>query len=348
MNYIEFNGNKIPVSDLSTYKPQTQNEDYIVSFVSGWINQKLEFQFHTSGSTGEPKPILLKRRQLQSSAEATIKSLNLISHSTCLLCINPKFIGGSMMLVRALLNNMNIIFKEPSSNPLVDINESIEFAAFVPLQVSHLIENEFDKFNSIKKIIIGGGAINPQLESKLTSCTNSIYSTYGMTETSSHIALKKLKSDNSYFEVLPNISISLDNRGCLVINGEVTDNQDIVTNDLVDIIEQDKFVWLGRIDNIINSGGIKINAEKLEAKIFSLFNTESINRGFFITGVENEKFGQMICLVIEGSEEIQNIESLLRSQLDKYEVPKEIIYRNEFVLTPTGKINKEATLKKHG
>lgn len=346
MNFIDFNGHKVSIKNLSAYKPKTENEEYIKSFISNWLSLKEKFLFHTSGSTGKPKPIYLTKQQLEYSAQSTINRLNLKPHSNCLLCINPKFIGGSMMLVRALLNQMNIIYEEPSSTPLKKTDQKIHFAAFIPLQVSEILTYNNGLFQNIDKIIIGGGHVSNTLAERLSECKNEVYSTYGMTETASHIALKQLSNNaqQNYFTTLPDVNISVDDRNCLIINGPMTNKKDIITNDLVELLNSNKFRWIGRVDNVINSGGIKINAEELEEKICHIFTNHDINHEFFIYGKEDAKFGESITLVIKGKEESINLKYLLSDKLDKYEIPKSITFLKSFKYTHTGKINKKESL----
>jgi O-succinylbenzoic acid--CoA ligase len=331
-------------SELSDFEKST------LKFCHDWLNGQQEFHIHTSGSTGAPKSIALLRTQMEASAKQTIDSLNLKAGETALVCLDTKYIGGQMMLVRSLIAGMNIIAIEPSSNPFENLmDQSIDFVALVPYQIENIIDHVPEQLNRVHCAIIGGAAISHSLNEKIKKCNGHIYATYGMTETISHIALQRLNGDNvqDYFEALPSVQLRLDNRGCLRIKTNYLQGE-ITTNDLVELAGVRKFRWLGRVDNIINSGGIKIIPEKIEKVFEKIFDSFKIKNRFFVTGLPDKKLGSKVTIVIEGvafDEEFQKQVLLeVKQILTKYELPKEFIFVTHFTETVTGKINRMATI----
>jgi O-succinylbenzoic acid--CoA ligase len=320
------------------------------SLIKSWLSGTQTFTLKTSGSTGIPKEITLSRTQLIHSAKRTIKALSLSADDTALVCLDTKYIAGKMMLVRALEANMKIVAVAPAANPIRDLYMQPDFAAFVPLQLDEIFKHEgsADRLNQFKSIILGGASVNTSLLEKIKKLSCPVYATYGMTETVSHIALQKLNGPDpqDYFETLPGIEIKTDERDCLVI--VLPDfPEPVITNDLVMIINNSGFKILGRYDNIINSGGIKLMPETIEKKIESLLT----NRNFFVAGIGDDRLGQKLVLVIEGKLQ-QELPAALKLALAIYEIPKEIFYLDEFVRTETQKINRlqtiEKALKSHG
>jgi len=325
-------------------------EKSTLKFCHAWLTGQQEFTLQTSGSTGTPKPIVLRRTQMEASGRQTIEALDLKAHETALVCLDTKYIAGQMMLVRSLTAGMNIIAVEPSSNPLEKTEgDKIDFIALVPYQLENIIEQSQDKLNKVRCAIIGGAAISNSLSEKIRKSGCALFATYGMTETISHIALQRLNGKNPQdsFESFPMINLRLDNRGCLCIKTNYLE-EEIITNDLVELVGERKFKWLGRIDNVINSGGIKVIPEKVESVLEKIFDQFQIRNRFFITGLNNEKLGNQVTLVIEGfafKDEIQNgVLTKARQALPKYELPKNFIFIQHFKETATGKINRSATI----
>jgi o-succinylbenzoate---CoA ligase len=315
-------------------------ESETFSFIQKWLRGENLFILNTSGSTGTPKEIKITRLQLQQSAKRTITALELSDQDTVFVCLDTKYIAGKMMLVRALEGNMKIVAVDPSSNPLSKCNRlNIDFAAFVPLQLSEMVKYEdcIHQLNKMKAIIVGGAAIPPSLLKEIKKLTCRAYATYGMTETVSHIALQLLNSTSTqdHFLVLPGIKIEKDDRECLTIQIPEFPEK-IITNDIVELIKTDQFKWLGRFDNVINSGGFKIFPEKVEREI----EKELPGNAFFITGIPHEQLGEKLILVVEGSPSEINLSKLT---LHPYEVPKDIIWVSQFIRTETGKINRTKT-----
>lgn len=336
------------IGNLAPAHSEFESETF--SFIKNWLTGAETFKLTTSGSTGSPKEIILTRHQLQQSANRTREAIGLTPQDTALVCLDTKYIAGKMMLVRALEGNMKIIAIEPSSNPLGKIGSEIRltFGAFVPLQLHEILNHPGSArlLNQFKVIIVGGASINAQLESEVKKLSCAVYATYGMTETVSHIALQKLNGNNAddHFSTLPGIKISKDERGCLVIDLPEF-SEKIVTNDLVEIINPTTFRWLGRYDNVINSGGFKITPERIEKLIETIFQGLTLKRSYFIGAMPDKQFGQKLFLAIEGfpvSVE-KRIMAGLKQHLHPYEVPKKVFYIRKFIRTETGKINRIKT-----
>ena len=319
-------------------------EEETFSFIKEWLPGKRSFTLHTSGSTGTPKEITLTREQFSTSANRTIIKLKLSEKNVALICLDTKYIAGKMMLVRALEANMRIVAAEPSSNPLKNISAQPDFGAFVPLQLDEIFKDEdsIKKLNQFQSIIVGGTSVSTSLLEKIKTLSCAVYATYGMTETVSHIALQKLTGIDAqdYFETLPDVKIKTDERDCLVIELPGF-SEPIITNDIVKIIDHSGFKILGRYDNIINSGGVKLMPEIIEKKIEPLLK----NQSFFVTGVSDERLGQKLVLIVEGNDRT-GLMHTLKLALSAYEIPKEIFYLDQFVRTETQKINRLKTVEK--
>lgn len=327
-------------------------EKATLDFIHRWLNNQQTFILQTSGSTGIPKKIEVQRAQLVSSATATLKALGLQASDHALICLSTQYIAGIMMLVRCLEGNLKITAVEPARNPLAAIpsQEQFDFAALVPYQAETICtEMQANALKRIKKIIIGGAPVSAKLMETMREAESSIYQTYGMTETLSHIALQKISTADRdlSFKALPGVKLSLDKRNCLVIETNYLPEA-IVTNDIVEMLDVNSFLWLGRADNVINSGGIKLYPEKIEKTVAPVFTSIAMNKLFFISGLPDAKLGTQVGLIIESKDKIDEAALLqeLRKQLPKHEVPKMIKYVAAFEMTPTGKINRNATLQK--
>ncbi len=323
-------------------------EQHTLQFCQDWLLGKEQFLLHTSGSTGDPKPILLTRVQMEASAKATIKTLGLKAGDIGLVCLNTSYIAGIMMLVRGMVAEMDLLIVAPVASPLKELKQDlkIDFTALVPLQIQTTLEEnnpgELLLLQSMKAILIGGAAVSIILEEKLQSIKTPIYNSYGMTETVSHIALKRLNGleKQDYYQLLDGNLIDTDDRGCLRILSQVTNNQWIQTNDRVELIDENKFRWLGRVDSIINSGGIKIQPELIESTIEKILFENNI-RFFFIAPLPHPLLGEAVTLFIEGKEVLNiNLTDQLKSVLPRFELPKTIIYVDSFPRITTGKIDK--------
>ncbi|MCB6972860.1 MULTISPECIES: AMP-binding protein [Butyricimonas] len=313
----------------------------VVTFLQEWYDDKDHVTGHTSGSTGTPKTIRLSKQDMLASAKITNAYFDIHSESRLLLCLSPSYIAGKMMIVRSILAGADLIVVPPSSSPLKNLEQDIDFAAMVPMQVETCLATPetAEKFSRIKQVIIGGAALSPVLEERLQQVPTRCYSTYGMTETVSHVALRDIngvKKSPDYF-ALGNVHFETDERQCLIIHAPHLHQQTFTTNDIVNLVDTTRFEWLGRHDNVINSGGIKLFPEKIEAKIALL-----MKQRFFIMPEEDTRLGQRTVLVIEdipwdkaGKKRLQE---QLKQLLHPYEVPKKIYFREHFTETYSGKV----------
>jgi o-succinylbenzoate---CoA ligase len=327
---------------------QHEHERNALAFARQWLSGQQEFQVHTSGSTGAPKGILLHRKHMQASARLSLQALGISAGDTALLCINPAYIGGKMMLVRAMEANLPLYVVAPVANPLLEVLQrgiQPQFAALVPLQLQAIISHaeSLPLLNGMKAVIIGGAPVSEELEAQLQEIKVPLYSTYGMTETVSHIALRRLNGPErqAYFQSLPEMDLAQDERGCLRIGGPVAP-EPVQTNDVVELLAGGRFRWLGRADNVINSGGIKVQAERVEAEAARCLSGLGQGHRVLAGGRPDAKLGQKVALLLEGNalnreEEISLLECLAE-KLPPYWVPKQILYVSDFVESANGKI----------
>lgn len=315
----------------------------IYSFILDWISDKEKLIIKTSGSTGEPKNIEIEKYKMIKSAELTANFFQFKKGDKSLLCLPSDYIAGKMMIVRAFVLGLNLEIVEPDSSPLQGINSEFDFAAMTPMQI-YQVFSESDgiaKLNRIKNLIIGGGDIDNQLLEKIKTLSNNIYHTYGMTETLTHIALKKLNGNDKdqYFKAFAGIRFRKDERSCLVIKAPHLSNEDIITNDIVNLISDKEFEFKGRFDHIINSGGIKLFPEEIERKL-----KPYIEQPFYIFGLPDEKLGETVTMVIEGIESDNIMNLLAKAPLTKFEKPKKIFFREKLQRTGNGKIKRDTDI----
>ena len=308
-------------------------EQHIGTFLLDWFDEKSYIELTTSGTTGDPKVIRIEKQAMLDSALATGDYLGLQPGDTMLHCLPTNFVAGKMMWVRSFILGLEMKFVEPNSNPLEKMDECFDFCAMVPLQA----KNSLDKLKQkkIKKLIIGGVRVHRALEKELVKLPMEIYETYGMTETITHIAAKRIGEEA--FTVLPNVTVSSDERYCLVIKAKNISKDPIITNDIVKLISDKQFIWEGRIDNVINSGGVKLMPEQIEDKL-----STRIPRRYFIFGQQDENLGQKVVLYVEG--EPMTIEDTVFDVLNKFEIPKEILFIPKFKETATGKIMRNESI----
>lgn len=342
MNYnnihpdFRLNGNFYDKDDLQILANELLNseEEYNQDFgnlILQWFDDNDYILLTTSGTTGAPKQIELKKQAVLNSAKATGTHFKLKSSNTALLCLPTKYIAGKLMFIRALVLGLNLDVISPNSFPMENIFKPYDFVAMVPLQVM----NSIDKLYLIKKLIVGGAKLDQNVKNQIGDSMCEVYETYGMTETITHIAAKKITED--FFTALPHATISVDTRGCLVIDAPSVNPDKLVTNDLIELKANNQFKWLGRADNVINSGGIKLFPEQIEEKLNPYFE----NR-FFVIGKEDMVLGNKLVLVIES--EPFEIDSKIFEVLSIYEKPKEIQFVTKFKETPTGKILRKDNL----
>lgn len=329
------------VKELIDFSKSVSDEVHL--FVIDWFNDKSFVEVKTSGSTGVPKVIQLQKEHMVNSAIATGSFFNLPEKTSALLCMSVNYIAGKMMLVRALTLGWYIDVVDAVSNPLMKLDKTYDFSAMVPLQLN----NSLNDIHKIKKLIVGGGVVSNELLEKIQDVETDIFATYGMTETITHIAVKKLNHchselvEESYYNCLPSVKISKDKRGCLVINATKVSDEEVVANDLVEITSENSFKWLGRFDTIINSGGIKLIPEQIEEKL-----SKVIEGRFFVAGIKDALLGEKLVLIIEGVKNnviLNKVKNL--NSLSKFERPKEIHFLDQFIETPTQKINRLKTIR---
>lgn len=300
-------------------------EEDLGNLILQWFDENDYVLLTTSGTTGEPKEIKLNKEHMIASAKATAEFFQVFEKTTALLCLPTRYIAGKMMFIRAMVLGWELDFVEPTSTPLSSITKEYDFCAMVPMQV----ENSLEHLHKIDKIIVGGAKISGQLLGELRGIATTIYETYGMTETITHIAVKKLGEEA--FTVLPHVHITTDARGCLLITAPQVTEMPVQTNDIIDKQGEQHFVWKGRIDNVVNSGGIKLFPEQIEEKL-----AHYIPYRFFVIGKADEHLGEKVVLVIESAP--YTLKEEVFEALTKYEKPKEIQFVPEFEETPTGKI----------
>lgn len=324
---IIINGKSLYLSDIISNKISINAKLNI--FLNQFYSENPFFELSTSGSTGTPKKILLEKKHMIASARKTLKFLKVQPKAKVLQCLPMDKIGGIMVLVRWLEGDLDLYLSDPKSNPLKEWNVVFDLCSMIPYQVS----KSLDQLEKVKQLIIGGGAINPELEKDLINLTTEVYHSYGMTETISHIALKQIGESNT-FKTMKGVQLELDSNSCLQINAPDIGVYHLLTKDIVDLKSDSEFIWRGRLDNVVNSGGLKFYPEEIEKKIGEL---ETI---YFLAGIGDKELGEKLILVTEG----QELLDLDFSFLPKYERPKEQILISEFLRTETGKIKRKQTL----
>lgn len=319
----------------------TPYEQELFSFLREWYCDAPVVKVHTSGSTGTRKEIIVDKIRMMQSARLTCEFLGLTKGDSALLCMPLDYIGGKMVVVRALVAGLNLHVVTPCANPLEHLSTPMTFAAMVPMQVFNSLSHEATKkrLMEIKSLIIGGAAIDHEMAQALKNFPNKVYSTYGMTETLSHIALCKLNGQGDHDRYYPFDSVKLslaEPDGTLVIDAPLVAQEPVFTNDVAKIFEDGSFKILGRKDNMINSGGVKIQAEEVEALLETV-----INGKFAITSVPDRQYGEIVVLVTE--QEVDQVQ--INKILPRYLKPKKILKIDNIPLTETNKIQRN-TLKK--
>ena len=308
-------------------------------FLDEWNNPKDTVEVQTSGSTGVPKCIRVEKQRMLNSARITCDFLGLKSGDTALLCMPLDYIAGKMVVVRSIECQLRLTTVEASGHPLKNITNSFDFAAMVPMQVYNSLQvaEECEKLRTIKHLIIGGGPINDDLQQQLSSFPNNVWSTYGMTETLSHIALRRLNGENAslWYTPFSTVSISLNTNGCLVIEAPLVHKGRLETHDRAEI-RDGKFRILGRLDNVINSGGIKIQAEEVEEML-----RPHIKMPYLISKCRDEKFGEVVVLLTE-CPDLSLVKEICCNVLPKFWQPKHYLYTSHIPLTGTGKPARKA------
>ena len=313
-------------------------------FVSDWQSDSPTLLVHTSGSTGKPKPMLVEKRRMEASARITCGFLGLRAGDTALLCMPLDFIAGKMVVVRSLVWGLQLVAVEPSGHPLKGLTESPTFAAMVPMQVynSLKVEEERRLLRDIKHLIIGGGAINRDMAEALRGFPNAVWSTYGMTETLSHIALRRLSGAEAseWYEPFDGVGVTTNADGCLVIDAPAVCAQPLVTNDIAEIAPDGRrFRIRGRRDNVVCSGGLKLQIEEMEARL-----QPHLNVPYMISKRPDDKFGEAVVLLAV-TDDMESVCEVCRKHMPRYEQPRYFLAVSELPMTPTGKPARAEAMK---
>lgn len=345
-NNLHYSNEELVDVAYSLIKEGEPYEGKAGSFLLDWLNDKDFVEVQTSGSTGNPKKFRIKKQHMINSARATGRFFELPAGITALHALPVNFIAGKMMLVRAMLLGWKLDLVIPKANPLDRVFKIYDFCAMTPFQ----LDNSLNRLHLIKKLIVGGGAVSSNLKALVQGIETEVYETYGMTETVSHIAARRVNNKKKTgeilpFTVLPAISISTDDRSCLVIDAPQVTQGPLVTNDVVELLSDKTFVWKGRHDNVINSGGIKLHPEEIEAKLAPI-----IAHRFFVTSLPDPALGEKLVLMVESEfseTALFNLEREIKSclKLGKYEIPKKIYFVEKFEETSNGKIHRTNTFK---
>lgn len=329
-------------------------------FLQEWNSPSETLLVHTSGSTGKPKPMWVEKQRMLNSAHITCDFLGLRPGDSALLCMSLDYIAGKMMVVRSIERKLRLFSVKPSGHPLSDeslskmVEMDFDFVAMVPMQVYNTLQvpQERERLSRIKHLIIGGGAIDDALAEELRSLPGAVWSTYGMTETLSHIALRRLNGEEAseWYQPFDSVGVSLNSDGCLVIDAPLVCSEPLVTNDIAEIKQQETsshssdassslktssphvlFRIKGRKDNVICSGGIKIQIEEVENLL-----RQHLDASFLLAKKKDEKFGEIAVLVTE-SGDLEGVEAICRQVLPKYWVPRQYLHFDQLPMTETGK-----------
>ena len=325
----------------------TQNEflQDLEAFLEEWHNESPTVGVHTSGSTGTPKAMQVEKQRMMASARLTCSFLGLKEGDTALLCMPLGYIAGKMVVIRSLVAGLRLIPIAPCGHPLQGLKEAPTFAAMIPMQVYNSLQVPEERaiLREIKQLIIGGGAIDESLANELKDFPHAVWSTYGMTETLSHIALRRLngKETSHWYTPFESVRIRLSEEGTLVIHAPEVCTEELITNDIAEVNEKGQFRILGRKDNIINSGGIKIQIEQVEACLKTHISTP-----FLITSAPDAKFGEIIVLLYEKGDE-ETLRNICKNKLPSYWIPKRYVKIKDLPLTETGKPDR-ATARRMG
>ncbi len=338
--HININGQYLKVKEFIRGNHSALHEKELAGFLDEWYNSESYIKATTSGSTGIPKTIRLEKEFVAESARRTIKYFRLKESDRVLHCLSTRYIAGKLMVVRALSGNLKLYTAAPETDFSFLQKEKLHFAAMVPLQVIKILDEEpspGEWLQNLEQLLIGGSALPHSLETRLKDIPTACYSSYGMTETATHIALRKINGDGAdeYYHCLEGIKIKLSENGCLQIIMQGLRKQPLATTDLAEVLNDNTFRILGRADHVIVSGGIKYSPEQLERKLQPF-----IKQPFVISSIPHETLGQQLVLILEGTEnpeEKEALQEICRKHLTRYEQPRKITFIKEIPLTLNGK-----------
>lgn len=346
INHHTYAANEIPA--LPAHFRQLYGEESfeasLADFLNEWFLPGPLLKVHTSGSTGTPKELWVEKQRMMNSAMLTVAFLGLQKGDTALLCMPLQYIAGKMVVVRALVAGLNLQTVTPCGHPMAQAEEIPQFAAMIPLQVANSLQvpEETDKLKHIQHLIIGGGGVDPTLGETLKHFPHAVWSTYGMTETLSHIALRRLngKEASEWYTPFEQVSLHLSADNTLIIEAPLVSKDRLVTNDIAEFNGKGQFRIIGRKDNTINTGGIKVQIEQIEAALHPF-----LPFPFMITAAPDAKFGERIVLLAEATEKEKTLVEKTFASLPPYWRPKQLIFLPHLPLTGTGKPDR-ATAKK--
>lgn len=324
---------------LHLVKNRKEDNTAIGNFILEWLDSNDFIYVNTSGSTGKPKRIKLQKEHVINSALATVRFFKLNKGTKALLCLPSEYIAGKMMLVRAMIAGWDLYTTAPEKNPLKEFDGDFDFTAMVPYQVHHSLA----ELHKVKKMIVGGGVVSKELENQLQQVNTSVFATYGMTETISHIAIRPLNGTQRsiVYKALPKVKFSQNENSCLQINAPTISSEIVITNDVIELLSETSFKLLGRVDNVINTGGVKVHPELVEEKLVTL-----LDQPFFIASEKDEVLGERVILIIESQTQLELDDfSRIFKVLSTYEKPKKVLTSPEFIYTETGKIRRQEVLR---
>jgi len=325
---------------IALYYDDTSRKEEVTSFIKSWGNDEKVIAIYTSGSTGKPKNIELAKEKIQISARKTLEYFKIEEGSSALLCLSLETIAGKMMLVRSLIGGLKLHVVTVSTNPILALKNPIDFVALVPMQLEAAVDTAFEKLKSIKTILVGGAPVSEELIQKLKDKKITVFQSYGMTETISHVAIRKIGFETEeYYQALPGITFSSDEQRLIIDYPEVL-SEKLRTNDCVNLIDSKHFQYLNRYDFIINTGGIKVNPEEIELKLKPL-----LKQAFFIWFVKDVHLGQKIVLVVQEMINLKLKKKDFTHYLNKYEIPKNYCQIKDFVLSKSQKIDRIKTMQ---
>lgn len=332
INHQQYNDNDLRCLITEKIEYGEPWEQLAYAFMCDWLSDEKTIALQTSGSTGKPKEMVFPKSALQASAEATIDFFRLKKGDNVLLCLPAMYVAAKLMIVRSLVGGLNLVMLPPDGNPLAKLDCNIDFAALVPMQVQRALTENPDCFDKIRQVIIGGSTVSEFLREALLKVDTVAWETYGMTETLTHVAVKKINQTETFFKALPGVCFSVDARQCLVIDVPRIVDKPIVTNDVVELLDETRFVFKGRADDVINSGGKKMHPAEIESLLQPF-----IDFPFVISAEFHKLLGQQLILVIESTVQIYNVKTLFLS-LEKHQQPRKIYCVPNLPRTDSGKI----------
>lgn len=338
--YLSLNGESIGPDTLEQWRcGRCGREAELGDFLAEWYSEADFVTLHTSGSTGKPQRIQAAKEAMRASARLSCEYFGIIPGTRALLCLPLRYIAGKMMVVRALVSGCELLLGEPSSRPLATWHEPIDFAPLVPMQAAATLQEPggLAQLAQVKTILLGGSFIDPALTEALQAVPSRIFASYGMTETLSHIALRHVNGSlrSEWYTPLRGISLSLSADGTLQIEAPHIGISRLTTNDLAEIAADGRFRILGRRDSVINSGGVKVQAEEVEQTL-----TAATGLPLLVVPAPHAILGQCVALLWEGA---LNKEPVLMKAIDSlpaYHRPRIIRHIDALPRTATGKLSR--------